>query len=198
MAETVTKLTTAQVAALTDEDISALDPQVRSAALTTERAAVKRAEKQGGSIPTPVQDWYKAHEDDEPEAPKTKAKKEKVNRGVTPPYGMIEFRVDGRLLAETQHKLSYIAGYTALGGHDRWSVKQLTEDIVKETGIAAEDLMKTEWQYTLKTNERVVTTKLIPGRTEPVKSRGKKEAEPESEAAPQKSSRSRSRKQAAA
>jgi hypothetical protein len=61
-------------------------------------------------------------------------------RGALPPTGPVAFYIDGRRLGFTQHRLSYVAGYTAdrTAGIPRVPVRDLTAFLLRETGFATE------------------------------------------------------------
>jgi hypothetical protein len=87
--------------------------------------------------------------------------------GVIPPYGSVAFYVDGpgnkpdRLVAETQHHLKYMVGYSArTRAEGRWTVQELI-DALAERGII--NPLRSEWRFTFP-NGRTISTKLIPGR----------------------------------
>ncbi len=87
-----------------------------------------------------------------------------------PPPAVVYFSVGGRRVGVTQHTLSYIAGYEAARNEEgrmirRISTKDLTDQIVRATGIPEGDLYRTEWSYKLPLSGRTVTTTYIPGRT---------------------------------
>jgi hypothetical protein len=160
------RTTTKQAEALTVEIVGAMDEADRKKALTTERAAIKAAQKAGTPLTdTPVSDWYAAQEAEA--SGKAKAKEPAKPRGVTAPTGMVNFFVDDRLVAETQHKLSYMAGYTRTKTEPRLSTKDLIEAVCKATGKTPAELMQSEWEFTLPQSGRVIRTELIPGREAP-------------------------------
>jgi hypothetical protein len=151
MATRTKKLTAAAIAKMSDTD--------RKKAFIEESAA----HKADASVPTPIADWLNAQEPSE-----TKTKEPSKPRGVTAPTGMVNFFVDERLVAETQHKLSYMAGYTRTKTEPRIPTKDLIAAICEATKLTPAELMTSEWTFTLPQSGRVIRTELIPGREAPV------------------------------
>lgn len=103
-------------------------------------------------------------------------------RGALPPTGPVAFYLDGRRLGFTQHRLSYVAGYTAdrTNGVPRVPVRDLTAFLLRETGFETEaDLYVRVWgPVALPQSGREIETRAIEGRDGLVTDAPKPKAKP--------------------
>jgi hypothetical protein len=95
---------------------------------------------------------------------------ETVERGAFPATGPVAFYIDGtRRLGFTQHRLSYVAGYTAdrANGVPRIPVRDLVAAILATVPAAKteDDLYRLVWgPFVLPQTGRTIETRAIPGR----------------------------------
>lgn len=150
---------------MTGEQIAAMDAPTRHGLAQQEREALTAATVAGKPRPaTPVLDWMTVN----PEQVRTR--KVGTARGVLPPepaafaywIGATGSPVADRLVAVTQHSLSYMAGYTRTTDAPRVPSSDLLT-MLREQGIT--DHENEAWTLTLPQCGRIVAHRPIPGRT---------------------------------
>lgn len=148
---------------LSDEQIAAFSPAERTKLVQAEREALANRVAGKPRPSTPVSDWLMAH----PEQVRTR--KVGTARGVYPPepathaywIGAVGSSTADRLVAVTQHSLSYMAGYTKTSSEPRIPTSELSK-VVFDQNPGVTSIESEEWTVILPQTGRVVAHRLIP------------------------------------